>query len=150
MLLGVFASASERQPSNLDLCLFDWSFLSTGNTRAGASVTAGRDMDANVSAKGLSSMDSEAASSSAQPTKPVAAGTIPPTSTPLLESASSIAVDVWTGPQPGSGVSSTRRCVGGGKKSVEVRLVSATPSRAYVEKTVPLKIKLWIGISEKV
>jgi hypothetical protein len=51
----------------------------------------------------------------------------------------------WTVVTPESGVYGAKVSIGGGL-DVQVRLVGKIPEREYLEKTIPKKIRKWVGL----
>lgn len=163
LLVGVFTSETERQPSNLELGLFTWlSFTRTAcaplgeeNVRISSDLVSSSSENTPtipnaVKESGILSNNLERKSVAASSSSVTL---LPTSSLPTGQAGGSdkrrpgtSSEDIWSPTKSDSGVSSWFHSLLGTEASFECRLVCATPSKAYVDKTVSLKVRSWLGV----
>lgn len=171
-MVGIFSTATDKPPSALDTSLFTWQQLLKICTKFATlreilkSPQTGQQVEENEfldsSPHGLSSLtplpsiSSSNTSSSSSSTRPISAklSTNPnPSSVVDMGATHSIKFNTpltdetlhWTLVTPESGIYGTKISLGGGL-DLQVRLIGKTPEREYLEKTIPKKIRKWIGL----
>jgi hypothetical protein len=157
-VVGIFSTASDKVPSSLDTALFTWQQLLKISTKLVTlreimkTPTAGHFPESDEFHSGtLNSFPSQLMPLPSITSRPSTATAGTP-SVVDMGSTHSIKVPTlteeslqWTEVSPESGIFTTKVSLGAGL-DVQVRLIGRPPQREYLERTIPKKIRLWLGL----
>jgi hypothetical protein len=171
-VVGIFSAVSDKPPSSLDTSLFTWQQLlkictklstlreimkspQTGLFAEDNEFRSGHaDATTSHQSTGLSSLaplpsinSSHQSTGRPSSSKPAVVAAVDMGATHTMKFSTPLTDETvhWTAVTPESGVYATKVSIGGGL-DIQVRLVGKPPEREYLEKTIPKKIRKWVGL----
>ena len=165
-VIGIFSTVSDKPPASLDTSLFTWQQLLKISSKYSSlreimkSPQTGlfseenefeRSPSPQYHSSGLSSLaplptiNSSRQAVTPNNSKPAMAVDMGATHTIKFSTPITDETVHWTAVTPESGVYAAKVSIGGGL-DLQVRLVGKPPEREYLEKTIPKKIRKWVGL----